>query len=146
MGSCLPMRVLVETVAGVAKSASGKKLTPSPRTVVGDRRKTSECEIIGDMEQGTFGEATEVIGGRSGVARTAPVCEINVTNWTNFEVPWYLIRKMESNGQSGLLCGMSYYSVQRLFGPFSFLGSHLNGIVDVIVVAIGRISPNAETG
>ena len=35
---------------------------------------------------------------------------------------------------------MPYYSVQGLVGPFSFLASHLNGILGVIVVAIGRIT------
>ncbi len=72
--------------------------------------------------------------------------EINVTNWTDLEVPWYLINKMKNNGQFGIVSVMRYYSVQGLFGPFSFLASHLNGILGVIVVAIGRISPNAGTG
>jgi len=72
--------------------------------------------------------------------------EINVTNWTDFDVPWYLISKMENNTQSGLLSAMTYYSVQGLFGPFSFLAPHLSGILGVIVVAIGRISLNPETG
>jgi len=72
--------------------------------------------------------------------------EINVTNWTDFEVPCYLISKMENNGQFVPLCAMLYYSGQGLFGAFSFLGSHLNGIFGVIVVAIGRISLKPETG
>jgi len=80
------------------------------------------------------------------VARTALVAEINFTNWTNFEMPWYLISKMENNGQSGLVFLMPYYAVQGLFGPFSFRASHLSGILGVIVVAIGRISLNPETG
>lgn len=53
---------------------------------------------------------------------------------------------MENNGQCELLCAMPNHSVQGLFRPFSFVTSHLNGILDVIVVAIGRISLNAETG
>ncbi len=72
--------------------------------------------------------------------------EINVTNWTDFEVPWYLITTMENNRQSGIVFLMAYYSVQGLFGPFSFLASHLSGILRVVVVVIGRISQNAETG
>jgi hypothetical protein len=72
--------------------------------------------------------------------------EINVTNWTDFEVPWYLINKMENSGQSGPLIAMPYYSLQGLFGVFSFLTSHPNGILPVTVVTIGRISVRAESG
>jgi hypothetical protein len=50
---------------------------------------------------------------------------------------------MENNCQPGLVFVTRYYSVQ---GPFSFLASHLNGILGVIVVEIGRISLNAESG
>ncbi len=74
------------------------------------------------------------------------LAEINVTNWTDFEVPWYLISKMENNRQSGLVFLMPYCSVHGLFGPFSFLACYLNGILVVIAVAIVRISPKAETG
>ncbi len=72
--------------------------------------------------------------------------EINVTNWTDLGVPRYLISEMENNGQSGLVFAMPYHSVQGLSGPSSFLAFHRNGILAVIVVTIGRISPNAETG
>jgi hypothetical protein len=74
------------------------------------------------------------------------LAEINVTNWTDFEVPWHLISKMENNDQIGLAFVMLYYSVQGLFGPSSFLASYLNGILRVTVVTIGRISVSAETG
>jgi hypothetical protein len=53
---------------------------------------------------------------------------------------------MKNNGQSGPLFATPYYSVQGLFGRFSLLASQLNGILGVIVVAIGRISLNPETG
>ena len=74
------------------------------------------------------------------------VAEINVTNWTKFGLPWYLISKMANNDQSGLVFVMSHYSVEGLFAPFSFLPSYLNGILAVIVVAIIRISTRSETG
>jgi len=72
--------------------------------------------------------------------------EINVTNLTDFEVLWYLISKMGNNGQSALVLFMPCDTVQGLFGPFSLVASHLSGILRVIVVAIGRISLNPETG
>jgi len=54
--------------------------------------------------------------------------------------------KVENNSQSGPLFATPYYSVQGLFGRFSLLASRPNGILGVIVVAIGRISLNVETG
>ncbi len=76
--------------------------------------------------------------------------EINDTNWTKLGLPWYLMSKMDNNGQSGLVFVTPYYCGQGLFAPSSFLSFHLNGILNgilaVIVVAIGRISLNPETG
>ena len=73
--------------------------------------------------------------------------EINVTNCTDLGVPWYLISEMENNGQSRRPAfTMPYCSVQGLIGPSFFVAAHLNGILAVVVVAIVRISPHAETG
>jgi len=53
---------------------------------------------------------------------------------------------MENNGQFGPVFAVPYCSAQGLFGALCFLASHLNGILPVTVVTIGRISVRAETG
>jgi hypothetical protein len=53
---------------------------------------------------------------------------------------------MENNRQSGRVFAIGCNSVRGLLAPSSFLASCLNRILAVIVVAIGRISLNLETG
>jgi hypothetical protein len=53
---------------------------------------------------------------------------------------------MENNRQSGPAFAVPYYPAQGLFAPSSFLTSRLNGVLDVIVAVIGRISLSPETG
>jgi hypothetical protein len=57
-----------------------------------------------------------------------------------------LIGEMENNRQSGPAFAVPYYPAQGLFAPSSFLTSRLNGVLDVIVAVIGRISLSPETG
>jgi hypothetical protein len=52
----------------------------------------------------------------------------------------------KNNSQSGTVVAVPHYSAQGLFAPSCFLASGLDGILAVIFVVIGRISPHAETG
>jgi hypothetical protein len=60
-------------------------------------------------------------------------------------VPCYLRSKMENNRQFGSLWPIPYYSVQGVSERFSLPPSQHNGLLGVIVVAIGRISVIAES-
>lgn len=73
--------------------------------------------------------------------------KINVTNWTELGVPWYLIREMENNGQFRSAVATPYSVEGPLGTSFSaFLTSRFNGILALIAVSIVRISISVETG
>lgn len=103
-------------------------------------------EGTGERDRRKREEAMEVTAERSRVPGGPWFAEINITNWTDFEIAWYLISNVETNRQSGPVFALRYYCVESLFSPSSFPASHLNGILAITVVAIGRISINAETG